>query len=90
LRLGRIDELRQHREHEQDALRIRRVDEEAAQQQLPRRAGEPSLRSLGIPAAMHEMTPAPGERLMSHDATKKASQVESDMARDPAREGQIL
>jgi hypothetical protein len=39
---------------------------------------------------MHEMTPAPGERLMSHDATKKASQVDSDTGRAPvAKNGYI-
>jgi hypothetical protein len=32
-----------------------------------------------MPAAMQEIAPAPGERLMSHDATKNASHVESSM-----------
>jgi len=32
---------------------------------------------------MHEMAPAPGDRLMSQEATKKASQVDSDTARAP-------
>jgi len=32
-----------------------------------------------MPAAMHEIAPAPGDRLMSQDAAKKASQVWSDM-----------
>jgi hypothetical protein len=30
-----------------------------------------------MPAAMHEIAPAPGDRLMSHAATTKASQVSS-------------
>jgi hypothetical protein len=34
-----------------------------------------------MPAAMHEIAPAPGDRLMSQDAAKKASQVSSGMRR---------
>ena len=34
-----------------------------------------------MPAAMHEIAPAPGDRLMSQEAAKKASQVESDIDR---------
>ena len=33
-----------------------------------------------MPAAMHEIAPAPGDRLISQDATKKASQVSRVMA----------
>jgi hypothetical protein len=32
-----------------------------------------------MPAAMHEIAPAPGDRLISQDATKKVSQVSRDM-----------
>jgi pimeloyl-ACP methyl ester carboxylesterase len=38
-----------------------------------------------MPAVMHEIAPAPGDRLMSQEATKNASQVDSDMFKSPIR-----
>jgi class 3 adenylate cyclase len=48
LRCRRIDELRQHGEHEHDALRIAGVDEKPADEQLARRRAQRRLRGLRV------------------------------------------